>query len=347
MSGRRRLRARYEREPEPPAVVPAPAETEPTPAVPSTETPESSPEATREDAGSPLASTILTLPAPRTTAHAAPAEAAAVPIQSDGAVASVEVASGGEPASWVEQTRPRARRVAALIFLIGLAVVAFTTGLVLFNSVVMPRIIHGVGEVEVPNLANLTLDQAEQTLRPLDLRLSRAGERFDPGLPKGFILSQDPPAGTSVRGGRRISVMVSLGEEFSSVPELIGESQRSAEALLRSAGLRLGGVTRAPSEEVGEGLIAGTDPGPEAVLEHDGEVGLLISSGAGEEEFVMPDLAGRDQAAVRRQLESMGFRVIVLPRDGSSGMILGQSPLPGARITQATEIRLEPASRAR
>src|SRR5262249_50036079 len=160
----------------------------------------------------------------------------------------------------------------------GIGVLAFATGLVLFNSVVMPRLIHGVGDVRVPDLRNLTLEQAEKALHPLDLQLSRAGERFDPAVPRGFILSQDPTGGTTVRGRDGISVMGGMGEEFSSVPEVLGESQRSAEGLLKSAGLRLGAISHAASDEVGEGLVAGSDPGPETVLPRDTPVSLLVST---------------------------------------------------------------------
>jgi serine/threonine-protein kinase len=162
-------------------------------------------------------------------------------------------------------------------------------------------------------------------------------------VPRGFVLSQEPVPGTSVRGRRRISVVVSLGEEFSSVPELFGESQRSAEQLLRSAGLRIGPVTRAPSEDVGVGMVAGSDPGPESVLPRDAMVSLLISTGAGEQSFVMPDLIGRELGAIRRQLESLGFDVTAPGL--SAGTIVAQRPAPGARITRATEILLQPSRR--
>jgi len=127
---------------------------------------------------------------------------------------------------------------------LALALLAFAIGLMVFNGIVMPRLIHSTGEVQVPDLANLTLDQAERALRPTGLELSRAGERFDPGAPRGFILAQDPPPGTPVRGRTRVLVTVSLGEEFSSVPELFGESRRNAQLLLERVEKALG---RAPA----------------------------------------------------------------------------------------------------
>src|SRR5258706_830756 len=233
-----------------------------------------------------------------------------------------------------EAELPR-RRASGFFLMLGLALSAFATGVLVFNNVVMPRLIHGIGQVEVPDIRNLTLDQAEQALRGAGLHLSRDGERFDPAVPRGFILTQDPGPGIPVRGRRRVSVVVSLGEEFSSVPELSGESQRSAEQLIRGAGLRLGAIARAPSEDVGEGLVVGSDPGPESVLPQGSSVSLLISTGAGEESFVMPDLLGREIVGVRRQLEALGFRVLTPPGTASLGTIVSQRPAAGSRITRA------------
>ena len=250
-----------------------------------------------------------------------------------------------EPLAGETRKAPARRRGLGFLFVATLALVAFAIGVLLFNNLVMPRLIHGVGEVKVPDVRNLTLDQAEQTLRPMSLQVSRAGERFDPVVPRGFILSQDPQPGIEVRGNRRVSVMVSLGEEFSSVPELSGESQRSAEQLLHSAGLRVGAIARAPSDEVGEGLVVGSDPGPESVLPQGSPVDLLISAGAGEETFVMPDLMGREIGGVRRQLESLGFRVGAPPGTPSIGTVVAQRPAAGSRITRATEILLQATGR--
>jgi beta-lactam-binding protein with PASTA domain len=250
-----------------------------------------------------------------------------------------------EPKAQPEAPAGPRRRVTGFFFILALALVAFVTGLLVFNSLVMPRLIHGIGHIQVPDVRSLSLDQAEQALQPLNLQLSRAGERFDPSVPRGFILSQDPAPGTTVRGHKRISVVVSLGEEFSSVPALFGESQRSAEQLLRSAGLRLGAFSRAPSEDVGEGLVVGSDPGPESVLPQGSPVSLLVSSGAGVESFVMPDLRGREIGGIRRQLESLGLTVRTPPGTPAVGIVVSQRPATGSRITRETEIFLQASGR--
>jgi serine/threonine-protein kinase len=240
---------------------------------------------------------------------------------------------------------PRRHRVAASFSMLGLAIAAFATGLFVFNNLVMPRLIHVSAEVRVPDLTNLTLSQAEREVSALGLQLSRAGERFDPSVPTGFILSQDPREGTPVRGRRRVMVVVSLGEEFSSVPELFGESTRGAGLLVERAGLSSGGVTRAASEEVGEGLVVASDPPAGSVLPRATAVGLLISLGAGREEYVMPELLGRQIGGVRRQLEALGLRVNVPAGAPAMGGIVYQDPAPGSRITRDATVTLRAMGR--
>ena len=75
-----------------------------------------------------------------------------------------------EEAPRVERRKSHGFRDSALI--LALALAAFAIGLGLFNGVVMPRLIHGTGEVQVPDLTNLTLDQAER------LRLYQQAERI-------------------------------------------------------------------------------------------------------------------------------------------------------------------------
>jgi len=237
------------------------------------------------------------------------------------------------------------RRVRETFATTAVALLAFAVGLVLFNSVLMPRIVHRAGEVIVPDVENLTVEQAQSTLEPAGLGLSRAGERFDPTVERGRIIVQEPAAGTPVRGHRRVSVTVSLGEEFSSVPELLGETRRGAELLLEHAGLRVGGVTRAPSDAVAEGLVASTDPPAETVLARGAEVALLLSTGATEEVFVMPDVQGREIGRTRKQLEAQGFIVLSPPGGPSTGPIVAQDPPPGARLPRDRNITLQASGR--
>jgi beta-lactam-binding protein with PASTA domain len=249
------------------------------------------------------------------------------------------------PGVLVDRRRPR-RGLRTALLLTGLAVAAFATGMTVFNGLVMPQLVHGRGEARVPDLASLSESQAEQALRDVGLRLSRAGERFDPAVPRGLVLQQDPPPQTVVRTGRRVSVVVSLGEEFSTVPRLFGSSLRAARILIERSGLTVGGITRAPADDVGPGLVAGTDPPAETVLPRATPVSLLVSTGGAVESYVMPEVLGRDLGAVRHQLEALGFHVVSPAGPGARGMVLSQDPAPGTRLDRGTVITLQGNGRA-
>jgi eukaryotic-like serine/threonine-protein kinase len=249
------------------------------------------------------------------------------------------------PGVTAERRRP-GRGLRTALWMTGLAAAAFLTGMAVFNGLVMPQLVHGRGEARVPDLASLSEAQAEQALRTVNLKLSRAGERFDPAVPRGLVLQQDPPPQTVVRAGRRVSVVLSLGEEFSTAPRLFGTSVRAARILIERSGLSVGGITRAPSDDVGEGLVAGSDPPAETVLPRSAPVSLLVSTGGAAESYVMPELLGRDLGAVRHQLEALGFRVESPAGPGARGMVLSQDPAPGTRVDRGTVITLQGNGRA-
>lgn len=295
-----------------------------------------------EPAGEPEAEAPPALPA---EAGEEPAVAASPPEQATAPAEEVPPGSDVGPPPSAELPSAVHDRLRYFFSTVGLAAAAFLCGLLLFNYAVMPRLVHTEREVKVPDLSNLTVDQAERALTTLGLTLSRSGERYDTAVPRGFVIGQDPPPGTPVRGRRRVAVLVSLGEEFGTVPELSGESLRGARLLLERAGLEVGAMVYAPSDQMGEGLIAGSDPSPDRVVPRGTAVALLLSTGPPSELFVMPDLVGREIGGVRRQLEALGFNVVTPPSMPGIGTIVSQDPPAGARIARRATILISATGR--
>lgn len=240
------------------------------------------------------------------------------------------------------------RALASLGALFGTVVIgaiAFATGLVLFDEVVMPRFVSQGGDVTVPDLSNLNRDQAELLLARSGLKLSLSAERFDPAIPRGFVIAQDPEPGRRVKSGRRVAVALSLGEEFANIPELFGESLRSARLLIDRAGLKMGALGRVVTSEVGPGLVVATEPPLGAVVSRGSAVNLLVCIPSEPEAYVMPDLVGRDAQTAQRDLEALGFRVEITGPGSNFARIETQVPAPGARVLRGQAITLGVAGR--
>lgn len=213
---------------------------------------------------------------------------------------------------------------------------------VLFAAAAM-RIALKTREVEVPALTGRTVNEARAVLSEagLDLRVEE-GKRIDPKVPAGQILAQDPQAGLRTRRDRSVKVWISSGPRATSVPALIGESERTAQLRLQQEGLQLVAASEVRSSEYPAGAIIAQTPPPKAQA---AQVSVLVNRGERGATYVMPDLIGVNGDRASDLLRARGFRVAVVgdhPYPGvPAGIVLRQSPQAGFQISPGETISLE------
>lgn len=94
-------------------------------------------------------------------------------------------------------------------------------------------------EVSVPDVKNLTVDQASARLSQDGLVLGTTTEQYSETVGLGKVISQSPAAGDKTKEGSAVSVVVSLGPEpvKVTVPDLITMSKNHAENAILAKGL--------------------------------------------------------------------------------------------------------------
>lgn len=221
-------------------------------------------------------------------------------------------------------------------------------GVVLFDRVLMPRVVLLGNEVRVPSVAGLDLGEAESRLAAAGLNPARAAGRHHPAVPGGRVLDVSPPSGMSVKTGRRVYLIPSLGGLNRKVPDVVGLSQRMAEIKLSAAGLRVRELREAATSHAPPGQVLAMSPqaGTEAPATSD--VALLVSRLRSPTPFALPDLRGRHGADAVAWLRGRGFRVAQTASDspGRPGSVLDQNPRPGEPVWPGAEIRLTVARAA-
>jgi serine/threonine-protein kinase len=254
----------------------------------------------------------------------------------------VELDSLAPEVSGPPTDRRRGPRFTLLTSTIVLSAIALLGGFLVVNLVLMPSFTRQGAEVPVPELTGLSELQAERALAEDGLKLSKTSEQWSPDVPRGFVMSQDPPAGSTVKLGRRISVIVSLGAQGTSVPVVAGEAMRQAQIVIEAAGLRVGRIGHAFSEEAGREVVLASDPPGETLVDQETVVNLLVSLGPPPRSYVLPDLRGQDAAAISRSLRDEGFPVVLREGGsrGKSGVISDQAPAPGHRVATRDSIIL-------
>ena len=119
--------------------------------------------------------------------------------------------------------------------------IAFFVALLLVAKVGLNVITNHGQMIEVPDLTNLTFEQARKEAGRKGLKVEIADSIFVRRMAKGAVYSQNPKAGAQVKRGRRIMLTINaLHAKKVSMPNLVGYSMRQAKAELNSRGLALG-----------------------------------------------------------------------------------------------------------
>ncbi len=168
--------------------------------------------------------------------------------------------------------------------------------------------IHG-REVSVPKLAGLTAVEAQRIAGENGLAVSREQRFYSSDVPAGRIVSQLPTAGTRVRTGFRIRIAESLGPQKVEIPNLLGQSVRSAELNLKERGLELGSIAHLPTANATADQVIAQSPTPDAQQIATPSVSLLISEAPAPEAFVMPDFVGAKLSEASAAVREAGLAV--------------------------------------
>jgi serine/threonine-protein kinase len=201
------------------------------------------------------------------------------------------------------------------------------------------------GVTAVPNLAGVTTERALSILRDNGLSSEVAAEqRYDETVPAGAVLLQRPSAGSLVKRGSVIELVVSLGQERIEVPALVGRDLQVAQVLLGDAGLGLTQTFGIYSSSAQPGTVVAQTPAAGSAVSRTTPVEVFLSIEGREQTFLMPDLVYRRHAEVERFLGARGFRfgsVKFEEYEGiAPGTILRQHPLPGHPVSRYDVVSL-------
>jgi eukaryotic-like serine/threonine-protein kinase len=170
--------------------------------------------------------------------------------------------------------------------------------------------IHG-HEVKVPDLIGLTISDASKKTSALGLSLNLENRFYSPNIPPGHILAQSPAPGITVRRQWAVRFTESLGAQQVAIPNVIGQSERTASINIRRLGLDLGAVASIP-EPGPPGVVIAQTPNPNAAGVDRPRVSLLLSAPEESESaaFVMPSLAGLTLASAAARAAAAGLHIV-------------------------------------
>lgn len=195
--------------------------------------------------------------------------------------------------------------------------------------------IHGHQE-ETPNLVGVPLDAAQKIITGMGLELKVEDKLYNDQYAANQIISQVPSRGAHVRVGQHIHVLVSLGAPKVHVPELVGESVRTAQITAVERGLTLGDVAQVHWPAGDPDQVLAQDPPATKTEVQSPAVNILVSLGQPAPAYMCPSFVGTLFSDASKVLDKSGFKIgQIIPvstEQVPAGTILTQTPLGGSKI---------------
>lgn len=208
------------------------------------------------------------------------------------------------------------------------------------------RLSSGPGEIEVPDLTNMTFDEAKAALEALGLKIINGGDTFSETIEKGKIANQSPKPLEMAKNGEAVTVYISAGPEEKDglVPNLVGSAytgRDAMDAILAEFDFVLGDVTEEESDET-PGTIIRQDPIGGSTAEKGSYINIVIAKARST--VTVPSLISYTVDEARTLLANLGLAIEVNYVDSATGVpgqIIGQSPTGGKEVAPGTTIYVD------
>ncbi|MEU4051040.1 Stk1 family PASTA domain-containing Ser/Thr kinase [Streptomyces olivaceus] len=174
------------------------------------------------------------------------------------------------------------------------------------NDSVSFTVSDGPDRVKLPDLEGYRLDRARTLLKDEGLEPGMVTKAFSEEVPTGFVVSTKPAAGTTVRGGSAVALVVSKGRPVD-VPDVTGDDLDEARTELSEAGLKVKVAEKRVNSEHDSGQVARQTPEPGSEAAEGDTVTLTVSKGP--QMVEVPDVVGDSVDDAKQKLEDAGFAV--------------------------------------
>lgn len=193
--------------------------------------------------------------------------------------------------------------------------------------------------VLVPNVKNMTQEQAAQELEKVGLKLEVENQVYSSDIESGKIVSQNPEEGREMKNGQTVKVTVSKGTQNVTVPKVIGLSEAEATAAIDKLKL-VKNVKREYNSDVATGIVYSVDPGEGVSVAEGTSITLYVSKG--QDLVSVPGIVGLSESAAEAQIEDSGLKVGKVTTSESdtvsAGLVISQSPTEGTQTERGTSI---------
>ena len=206
-------------------------------------------------------------------------------------------------------------------------------------------------EVDMPKVVGLSKEEAQQEVENAKLVFEVSSEEFNKDVPEGYVISQKAesdlgdftttPGDKKVKEGSKVLVIISKGQEKTTVPKVVGMEKDEAIKALEDANL-VAEVIEETSKTVEEGYVISQETEEDTEAFAGDTVKIHVSTGTGIKQVTVISVIGQDEATAKSNLENLGLKLNVTYQDATSdnGKVAKQSIDANKVVDEGTTITL-------
>ncbi|MTI89480.1 MAG: PASTA domain-containing protein [Balneolaceae bacterium] len=220
--------------------------------------------------------------------------------------------------------------------------------LLLFDSVLMPAYTNYNEGITIPDVTQVSLEEAESILASYGLRYEVADRRANSAYPADYVIDQAPAPTKIVKPNRKIYLTVNTAiKPHVVVPNVENLSIRNAEIQLQNYGLKVG--SRSYESSRFKNVILRQSIPEGTTVEKGTVVDLVVSDGLGNRMIEVPEITGLKLPEAQLKLREAGFRIEIRfqpAKDVPPNTVLDYSPketkiIEGETLTLVISERFE------
>jgi beta-lactam-binding protein with PASTA domain len=199
----------------------------------------------------------------------------------------------------------------------------------------LKMITHHGRSRNVPFIIGKSYDDAEKLLSKEGFEVIVQDSVYVDSLPPLTVIKQIPESESVVKVNRTVYVTINRSiPPVVEMPNLIGYSFRNAEMTLSNMGLKIGDTIYKADfakNSVLQQLYHGESISPGTKIQMGSSISLVLGSGVGEAQFIVPWLVGMTFGDAKAKLEANGLNIIPLyvdpsVKDTMNAYIVNQDP---------------------
>lgn len=201
----------------------------------------------------------------------------------------------------------------------------------------------GASLTKVPSVKSTDVLAAAELIREKGLIIEING-KFDTTIPRYKVIEQYPKQGMTVRKGRIVRLLVSLGRDTYEVPNLVGLTRQKMENLLKDLNIPYD-VQVVPVSDDQTNIVIAQSVKPEAVLDRSEKISVVVNDEVNENHAKVRDYTKFQVDTAVKNLYQAGLvpklQKVLVKEVEKDGSILGQNVAPGNIVEKNSTVILQ------